>query len=191
MTSHSLLIAQETGFATRGVVELGGSISYASFVPVTNGQTGNQTSILSFAPQVAFFVTDGFEIGFSPGVSFVLFPPGITSLSSSGSGSSSNTSTAVQLWLTLAYNFQTGGRTVFPFIEAQAGYTTSNDWIFGNNEATGFSYGFKGGIKVVAVEHLLINVAAQYNLITLSPAGANERSGFNYLTIGVGVSGYL
>jgi hypothetical protein len=185
--SQSLLIAQESGFAMKGVTELGGTISYASFIPVSGGQTDDATSILTFAPQLGYFVADGIEIGFSPGVSFILFPAGVTSLSESGSGAS----TAVQLWLTAAYNFQTSGKTVFPFIEFQAGYTSSDDWLFGSNKASGFSYGFKGGIKVVAVEHLLINIAVQYNLITLNPSGATERSGFNYLTIGAGVGGFF
>ena len=184
---QSLLIAQESRFAMKGVAELGGTLSYASFTPVSGGKTGDATSIFSLAPQVGYFVADGFEIGFSPGVSFVLFPPGVTSLSGSGSGSS----TAVQLWLTSAYNFQTSGNTVFPFIEFQLGYTSSNDWFIGSNKASGLSYGFKGGIKVVAVEHLLINIAVQYNLLTLNPSGATERSGFNYFTIGAGIGGFL
>jgi hypothetical protein len=187
ITFHSLSIAQETGFAMKGVTELGGTISYASYMPVSNSHTGDATSIFSLAPQIGYFVVDGFEIGFSPGVSFLLFPPGVTSLSGSGSSAS----TAVQLWLTAGYNFQTGGKTVFPFLELQGGYTSSDDWLFGSNKASGFSYGFKGGIKVVAVEHLLINIAAQYNLITLDPSGATERTGFNYLTIGVGVGGFF
>ena len=185
--SQSLLIAQESGFAMRGVTELGGTVSYASYTPVSGGQTGDATSIFTLAPQVGYFVADGVEIAFSPGVSFILFPAGVTSLS----GSSGSTSTAVQLWFTAAYNFQTSGKTVFPFIEGQAGYTSSSDWLFGSGKASGFSYGFKGGVKVVAVEHLLINIAVQYNLLTLNQSGATERSGFNYLTIGVGIGGFL
>ena len=183
---QSLVIAQGPGFATRGSTELGGTISYASFTSVSNGESGDATSIFSFAPQVGYFVTDGLEIGFSPGASFFLFPAGVTSLSGSGTQSS----TAIQLWLSLAYNIQTRSGTVFPFIEVQAGYTSSNDWFFGS-KASGASYGFKGGIKVVAVEHFLINIAAQYDLINLSPSGATERSGFNYFTIGAGVGGYF
>ena len=187
ITCHPLLIAQETGFAMRGITELGGTISYASYTPVSNGSTDDATSIFSLAPQVSYFVADGFEIGFSPGVAFLLFPPGVTSLSGKGSGSS----TAIQLWLTTAYNIQTQSKAVFPFVELQAGYTSSNDWLFGSSKASGFSYGFKGGVKVVAVEHLLVNIAVQYNLLTLNRSGATERSGFNYLTIGAGIGGYF
>lgn len=187
MICQPLLIAQESGFAMKGITEVGGTISYASFTPVSNGSTGDATSVFSIAPQVSHFFADGFEIGFSPGVSFFLFPPGVTSLSGSGAGSS----TAIQLWLTTAYNIQTSGKTVFPFVELQAGYTSSNDWLFGSSKASGFSYGFKGGVKVVAVEHLLINIAVQYNLLTLKPSGATERSGFNFLTIGAGIGGFF
>lgn len=187
MTCQSSLVAQESGFAMKGVAELGGTVSYASLSAVSNGYTGNATTIFTFAPQVGYFVSDGFELGFSPGVSFILFPSGVTSISGSGS----NSSTLVQLWLTAGYNFQTTGKKVFPFLEFQLGYTSADNWIFSSGTASGLSYGFKGGAKFIAVEHVLINAAVQYDVLTLNRSGATQRSGFNYLTIGVGVGTYL
>jgi hypothetical protein len=185
---QSFMIAQESSFAAKGTTELGGTVSYSSITFVSRGESAdNATTTLTIAPQVGYFVTDGLEIGFSPGISFFLFPQGFTSMGSTDTGMKSY---VIQLWGTVAYNFHTSGRTIFPFIEAQGGYTASDEWLYGDR-VSGFSYGVKGGIKVVAVEHLLINISVQYNVITLNPTGASDRSGFNYLSVGVGVGGFL
>lgn len=73
--------AQDRIFGARGDVEIAGSISYASITPVSNGNTSDATSIFSFGPQIAYFVADGFEIGFSPGITIYLLPPGISIIS--------------------------------------------------------------------------------------------------------------
>ena len=39
-------------FATQGSTELGGSISFQSLTPVSNGNTGDATTVFSLAPYV-------------------------------------------------------------------------------------------------------------------------------------------
>src|SRR3990172_1880653 len=107
-------LAQEgKKFAMRGSTELGGSISFQSITPVSNGNTRDATTIFSLSPFIGYFVADGFEIG--------LNPLGITSISSSGSSS-----TQVMIFVAPSYNFKTEG-IVYPFIEALFGYTSQSN----------------------------------------------------------------
>ena len=52
--------AQDGQFATKGVTEISGSVSYSNFTYVSNGETGDAISIFTLAPQIGFFVIDGF-----------------------------------------------------------------------------------------------------------------------------------
>jgi hypothetical protein len=171
--------AQEK-FGLKGTTELSGSVSYSSLTPVSNGRTGDVFSIFTFAPQVGYFVTDGVELSFSTGISLL---PGISVLSPERG----DATTFVQMFFSPGYNFSVEGN-VIPFVEAQAGYTSLSS---GNNSQSGFSYGGRGGIKVVAADNLLLTFAGQYLAITLNPEGASERYGLNYFTLGVGVSGFF
>jgi len=174
-------IAQTKQFATAGTIELSGTISFSSIAQVSSGKAGDATSLLSFAPQVGYFVSDGFEIGLGTGVALL---PGISVLSPPrGDGT-----TIMQLFVTPSYNFRADASTVVPFIEGQLGYTSASS---GNSTENGFSYGGRGGIKFIPVEHFLLTFSAQYLAITLNPDRATERYGFNYLNIGVGVGGYF
>jgi hypothetical protein len=180
--SSSPSYSQDVKFATKGITEIGGSVSFSSYTPVFNGETEEDgISILTFAPQIGYFIGDGFELGFATGISLL---PGISSISpDEGDGI-----TLLQLFAAPSYNFTTGSETTFPFIEGLLGYTSlSSD----GDDASGFSYGGRGGVKIVLVEHLLMTVSGQYLLMTFNPEGADERSGFNYLSFGVGISGYF
>ena len=181
IVSSSNIIAQSKPFATKGVVELAGNVSFSSFTPVSNGNTGDATSLFVLAPQIGYFVSDGVEIGLTTGISLL---PGLTVISPSGGEST----TFAQIFFSPAYNIITKDKNLFPFIEANLGYTSESA---GNNSFTGFSYGGRAGVKIVAANNFLISLAAQYLLITLNPEGATERDGFNYLSVSVGVSGYF
>jgi hypothetical protein len=178
---QSNTIAQDKQFAKQGVVELAGNVAFSSFTPVSNGETGDATSLFVLAPQIGYFVTDGFEIGLTTGISLV---PGISVITPAHGEST----TITQLFFSPSYNIYIQDKVIFPFIEADLGYTSLST---GSNSESGFSYGGRAGIKIVAVDHFLVSFAAQYLAITLNPEGADKRYGFNYLTVGVGVSGYF
>ena len=174
-------IAQNRQFATKGVTEISGSVSYSNFTSVSNGETGDAISIFTLAPQIGFFVTDGFELGLSTGVSLV---PGFSVLSQEDEESTN----ILQFFFSPSYNIKTNTGNLYPFIEAQLGYTSISS---GDQTESGFSYGGRAGLKIVAVEHFLVNFSVQYLLITLNRSGETERDGFNYLTVGVGIAGYF
>ncbi len=160
--------AQDKKFAEKGVVELGGNISFQSFTPVSNGNTGTATTIFTLAPFIGIFVADGFEIG--------LNPLGITSLGFSG-----GSITQIRIFVAPSYNFKTNG-TAHPFIEALLGYTAQSN----GTSASGFSYGGRGGVKIEVTEKGLLNLGIQYLLITLNRSGEPERTGTNELSISAG-----
>jgi hypothetical protein len=177
----SKLEAQDRKFAVKGTTELAGSISYSSFTPVSNGSTGDALSIFSFGPQIGYFVIDGLELGLSTGVSLL---PGFSTVSPENG----DNTTIVQLFASPSYNFQTKSN-IYPFLEAQIGYSSLSSG--GSETMSGFSYGGRGGMKIAPVEHFLFTFSVQYLLLTFNPEGADERSGFNYLSIGIGVGGYF
>ena len=181
VTISSNGIAQDRQFAAKGVTEIAGSVSYSNFTYVSNGETGDAISIFTLAPQIGYFVIDGLELGLGTGVSLL---PGFSVLSPED-GESTN---ILQFFFSPSYNIKTNGKNLFPFIEAQLGYTSISS---GDQTDSGFSYGGRAGLKIVAVEHLLVSISAQYLLITLNESGETERDGFNYLTFGIGVSGYF
>jgi hypothetical protein len=181
VTSIISVRAQEKQFAQKGITELAGNLSYSSLTMVSNGETGDAVSIFSFAPQVGYFAADGFEIGLSTGVAVL---PGFSVVSPEDGESTS----IVQLFLSPAYNFQTSNQKVFPFIEAQMGYTSVSS---AGQSQSGFSYGGRIGLKIIAVDHFLLSLAGQYLVLTFNEAGAEKRNGLNYLTVGIGVAGYF
>ena len=180
--SSSATIAQEKQFATKGTTELAGTISYSNFTMVYNGETSdNDLSIFTLAPQIGYFITDGFELSLGTGIALL---PGYSVLSPS-EGESTN---IFQLFLAPSFNLRTENKSIYPFVEAQLGYTSTSS---GDNTESGFSYGGRIGVKFVAANNFLITFSGQYLLITLNEDGADERNGLNYLTIGVGVSGFF
>ncbi len=162
-------------FAMTGVTELGGSLSFQSITPVSNGNTGDATNYLTVAPFIGYFVTDGFELGFNPF--------GITYISSGGSSS-----TQIMILIAPSYNFQTQG-SAYPFIEGLVGYTSSSS--SNASSRSGISFGARAGVKVEVAEHGLLNVGVQYLQITMDPEGADNRNGSNNLGITAGFTIWL
>lgn len=48
-----------------------------------------------------------------------------------------------------------------------------------------------GGTKIAAAGNFLVSVYGQYLLLSFSPEGATERSGFNYLSFGIRLGGFF
>lgn len=161
-------------FAAKGTTELGGSISFQSVAPVSNGNTGDATSVFTVLPFIGFFAADGFEIGVNP--------LGITTVSPP-SGSSF---TQIMIFAAPSYNFNTGSRA-YPFLEALLGFTSQSN----GSTRSGFSWGGRGGVKVAIAEHALLNLGLQYIQITLNQSGAAERSGSNNISVSAGFSVWL
>jgi hypothetical protein len=179
----SMAYSQRTEFATGGVTEIGGSISFSSISEVYAGKTGDATTILSVGPKIGYFVANGFELGIHPGISAWIMPPGLSVVSGGGS-----TSTLLQLFAFAAYNIRNEGSTMHPFIEVPFGYTSQSS---GSYTSSGFSWGIRGGIKVAPLGALLVTISGEYYQITMSPTGAKERTGFNFFSFGVGVGGFF
>jgi hypothetical protein len=170
----SVTMAQnESGFATKGCVELGGSISFQSTTPVSDGSTSDAIKTFSLAPFVGYFVTDGFELGFNPF--------GIESISYTGASV-----TQIMIFVAPSYNFKTEGKA-YPFIEALFGYTSSSN----GSSRNGFSWGGRGGVKVAVTGNGLLNLGVQYVQIALNPSGAAKRDGSNQLAISAGFTVWL
>ena len=162
-------VAQEgKKFAMKGSTELGGSISFQSITPVSNGNTGYATTIFSVAPFIGYFVADGFEIGVNP--------LGLTTISSGGSSF-----TQIMIFAAPSYNFKTEG-IAYPFIEALLGYTSQSN----GSSRSGFSWGGRGGVKLAVTDKGLLNLGIQYVQITLNPSGTTNRYGSNQLAISAG-----
>lgn len=177
--------SQGKPFATRGVVELGGSVSYASFTDVSNGKTGDVITLFSFGPHIGYFPTDGFEIGFNPGITLL---PGISILTPE----KGDATTVTQLFFSPAYNARIEGSNVIPYIEVPLGYTSMSS---GKTTQSGFSWGIKGGIKVIATGQMLLSFYGEFLELTFNPENpspnASGRYGLNYLSFGVSVGGFF
>jgi hypothetical protein len=178
-------VAQSQGFAEKGVTEIGGSASFSSISEVYQGKTGSATTVFSLGPRIGYFVADGFEIGFNPGISSFLFPQGLTVWSGAGSSST----TLLQLFVFPAYNIRNEGSKIYPFIEVPLGYTSQSSG--SGSGSSGFSWGVRGGVKVTPVGGLLLTFSGEYYQITLNRTGDNERAGFNYFSFGVGIGGFF
>lgn len=152
------------GFASPGVVELGGSLSFTSTTGVAGGQTGSSHSLFTFSPYAGVFITDGFELGFNP---FQI---------TSGDGFSS-----VLILLAPSYNFRTAS-IAYPFIEALLGYASQSD----GSSRSGFSWGLRGGAKLAVGGNSLLNIGLQYLQVTLDPSGATSRYGYNQFAFTTG-----
>jgi hypothetical protein len=171
-------------YATKNVVELGGSISYSSSTAVSNGTAASQsTSIFQFMPYVNYFITDGFSVALLPGINILKLAGASSSVKIYG------------LFLSPGYTFSTGGK-VFPYIEGMAGYTALKSDAnplggTGSLDQGGLSYGGKAGIKIGVGNSGLMAIGASYIFFNLTPKGADNRSGMNNLAFSLGYSIYL
>jgi hypothetical protein len=160
-------------FANQGVAELGGTFSFQSITPVSNGFSGNNYTVVSFSPSFGYFVADGWEIGVDPfGVNVV-----------SGGGSSFS---QLNIFFNGAYNFRTENAG-YPFIEGLIGYTSEED----GAKRHGASWGLRGGIKAPVAGQALVNVSGQYLQVTLDPEDALNRSGYNQFSVVAGLAIWL
>jgi hypothetical protein len=126
-------------------------------------------------PYGNYYITDGFSLGLSPGIDMLKF-------TYSGKSYSEK---LYAIFFVPGYAFTTHG-SLFPFIEGMVGYTAvSGD---GLTDASGISFGGKGGVKLLVGSNGVITAGLSYMLFNLSPKGADKRSGFNDLAVSFGYS---
>jgi hypothetical protein len=165
----SLYSQEESTFAQKGTLELGGSISFRSDTQVTAGQSEEAVTVFTIAPYIGYFVADGFEIG--------LNPLGYSSASFWGLSV-----TQIMVFVAPSYNFKTES-IAYPFVEALLGYTSQSG---AGTSLSGFSWGGRGGVKLAVADKGLLNVGVQYLKITLNPSGATDRNGSNQFSFSTG-----
>jgi len=160
-----------------GNVELAGNVSFSHYDAAASDFS---TSVFTFAPQVSYFWRENFSLGLSTGFGYL---SGVSVVSPSDG----DNSTVVQLFAAPAYHFQLDSKQLVPFVEGQLGYgvVTSGD------SSSGLSYGARAGVKFVPVDHLVLTLAAQFLSLRLYRSDSDERIGWDYWTLGVGVGGYF
>jgi opacity protein-like surface antigen len=168
------IVQESKTFTSKGVVELGGNISYQYESMISQGSESGYFNILSIMPYVGYFITDNIELGMNP-IGFQRF------------WRSGSSTTMVTMLLSPAYNFKTDGN-IYPFIEAQLGYTAESSSFSGLSSQTydGFSWGGRAGIKYAVASHGLLNLAMQYQQFTFKPSGSTSRYGTNTFTLSAG-----
>jgi hypothetical protein len=172
-------------YATRNVIELGGSISYSSSTMVSNGTAADKsTSIFQFMPYVNYFITDGLSLALVPGINIVKIAGSESSITIYG------------IFLSPGYTFSTGGK-LFPYIQGMVGYTalkTDASPVPGSSGSVdqgGISFGGKAGIKIAVGNSGMAAIGASYILFDLSPKDADKRTGLNNLAFSLGYSVYF
>ena len=175
-------ISFSQNFATKGTVEVGGSLGFSSSTSVNDGQSAsNSTTTIRLEPYIGYFVVNSFELGFEP------------SFTTSSIGDYSSNSFGI--YFAPAWNFDLRSK-LFPFLEGRIGYNTSSS--DDGNSATedptysGIAWGLRGGVKAQVGNSALVNLALSYDQITMNPSGWNGgRNGQNIFGVNAGFTIFL
>ncbi len=169
-------------FATKGTIELGGSIGFSNTTMVSNGESAeNSITNFSLEPYVGYFVINSLELGIIP------------SFSSTSYGDQSSTSFGV--YFAPAWNFDLKSN-LFPFIEGRIGYNTSSyddgDSVTDDPSTSGLAWGLRGGVKIKVGNSALVGIALSYDEITMNPENWDgDRNGSNVFGINAGFTIFL
>ena len=173
----SASFSQNNKFAKKDQWEIGGTISFTSITPVSDGETGKSTSVFRLAPSAGFFVIDCVELGVT--VDF-------TSYKYSGGDSYSDYS----LYFSPAYNFRTNSIS-YPYVQGQIGFTGLSGGYGSGNDPSGLAWGVEGGVKINVVGNGLAKIGINYNQRTLNTSNSKSRNGYNTVSIVLGVGLFL
>ena len=169
-------------FATKGTVEVGGSLGFSSSTYVSNGNSASHsTSTIKIEPYIGYFVSNGFELGFVP------------SLTSQSYGD--NSSTSFGIYFAPAWNFDLRSN-LFPFLEGRIGYnsvsSSDGDPLTEDPSYGGIAWGFRGGVKVKVGNSALVNIALSYDQTTYNPKNwSGDRNGENLFAVNAGFTIFL
>jgi hypothetical protein len=136
-------------FATRGCIELGGTVGFTS-------QTGLTT--FDIGPYVGYFIMDQLEIGLRPNIAVI---------SPSGGSSSTN----INVVAAPAWNFKLSNPSLTPFVEAQIGFNSTSSG--GGASTSGFVWGGLGGVKILMGSNGLLNFGLGYTSTTVNSVSTN------------------
>jgi len=167
-------------FATKGAIELGGSIGFSSTTFVYDGESSDDAlSSFTVQPYIGYFIINGLELGLIP--SFTSQSSGDNSISSLG------------IYFAPAWNFDLKNN-LFPFIEGRIGYNSINYDIGegDGNTSSGLAFGLRGGVKVQVGNSALVNFALYYDQTTLNPEDwEGDRNGENVFGVMAGFTIFL
>ena len=169
-------------FATKGTVELGGSLGFSSTTSVFDGNSGGDAlSTIMLQPYIGYFVVNSFELGLIP------------SLISMFAGNQSQTNFGI--YVAPAWNFDLRSN-LFPFIEGKIGYNTASYddgvSITDDPSSSGLAWGLRGGVKVRVGNSALVILALSYDQITMNRSGWNGgRNGQNIFGVNAGFTIFL
>lgn len=177
LTYARIIFAQDSKLTEAGTIELSGAVSYSHYrAPAADFSA----SVFTIAPQVSYFITDAFSVGLTTGLGFL---PGVSLVTQSvGEGT-----TAIQLFVSPAYHFILDSKKLFPFIEGQVGLGL----VTSGESSSGLSYGGRAEVKFTPVDHLVLTFAGQFVSLRLHQSGMDQRIGWDYWTIGIGIGGYF
>jgi hypothetical protein len=164
-------------YASKGILEIGGNISYQYNNYIVEGSDAYSENVFTFFPYVGYFITNNFELGVNP---FGLRT----------SWNSADKTTSISIFLCPSYNFKATD-AIFPFIEAQFGFTgqyTKYSFSELSTWKSGFSWGGRTGVKIILAEKCLLNAGWQYQQISMSPGSSPNRSGINSLMFFAGLT---
>ena len=147
-------------FASKGTVEIGGTISYNSTTSVSNGETSdNSLGVFSLDVPIYYFVVDGLEAGLIPSYQNYSYGESSTSL--------------FKLLVGVAYNVKTNS-TAYPFFEGRVGFNTASN----GETKSGLVWAVIAGVKVQVAGNTLLNFGVGYTQNTLEDNNdQNGRSG--------------
>ncbi len=166
-------------FAIPGVVEIGGSASFSSYVPVTNGGTGDAVYTAGLSAAAGYFVADGLE---------VLVDPLVVMYSWSGDVKAFEMIPMAGL----AYNFRAHPRA-FPYVEGLAGFafSWSDNGVTADVKRSGFAWSARAGLKALLTSTAIVNIGVQYQQVTLNVSSASERNGYDQFGLTAGLAVWL
>lgn len=170
-------------FATKGTIELGGSLGFSSSTGVYDGNTADKaTTTFMVEPYVGYFVINNLELGLIPSFSTTSY-------------SRDQSITSFGVYFAPAWNFDLKSN-LFPFIEGRVGYNTSSyddgNALTDDPSSSGLAWGFRGGVKVQVGNSALVNLALSYDQVTLEPENwSGGRIGQNVFGVNAGFTIFL
>jgi len=149
-------------FTTKGIWEIGGTISYTSQTAVSNGKTAEHAyNTFALHVPVYYFVIDGLEVGLIPEYDNVSYGDNSSSLFAFSAG--------------VAYNFNTRSNA-YPFFEGRIGYNSESD----GSTLSGILWSLRGGAKIRVGGNALLGIGLFYEQRTLESSGhVGDRNGIN------------
>ncbi len=163
-------------FSMPGTFELGGSGSFSSVLPVSDGATGRASYSIGIFPTAGYFVAEGVELMVDP-------------LAVTYSWSQDRKELTMMPMAGAAYNFRAHPRA-FPYVEGLAGFAYSRVQAPVVTR-TGFTWAARVGVKALMTSTAIVNVGIQYQQVTLNLSSETKRNGYDQIALTVGISVWL